>query len=118
MSAGMRRVKKLEMEGFFTPKQIILLWLQEAHAFNTVEEYAHQLKDQPDSAAPINRLTIQVEEGVKQTLKGQPREEIDRAVRQAYKDVLFLFYLHQPSTPRYCRSIGITGPIGYCLSRN
>ena len=32
---------------------------------------------------------------MKQTLKGKPREEIDRAVWQAYKDLLFLFFLHQ-----------------------
>ena len=32
---------------------------------------------------------------MKQTLEGQPREEINRAVRQAYRDVLFLFFLHQ-----------------------
>ena len=32
---------------------------------------------------------------MKQTLKGQPRPEINKAVNQAYKDVLFLFFLHQ-----------------------
>ena len=63
--------------------------------FNTIEEYVRHLKSQPESAAPIDKLTTQVEEAVKQTLKGQPREEIDKAVRQAYRDVLFLFYLHQ-----------------------
>ena len=93
MSTAKRRVEKLERG--LTPKQAILLWLQEAHAFNSIEEYVHQLKGQPDSAAPIGKLTNQVAEGVKQTLKGKPREEIDKAVRQAYKDVLFLFYLHQ-----------------------
>ena len=67
----------------------------EAHSFNGIEEYVRHLKGQPDSAAPLHKLTSQVSEGVKQTLKGKPREEIDRAVRQAYKDVLFLFFLHQ-----------------------
>ena len=93
MNNGKRRVEKLESD--LTPKQAILLWLQEAHSFNRIEEYAHHLKNQPDIAAPIDRLTMQVEEGVKQTLKGKPREEINKAVRQAYKDVLFLFFLHQ-----------------------
>ena len=32
---------------------------------------------------------------MEQTLKRQPREEISKAVNQAHKDVLFLFYLHQ-----------------------
>ena len=95
MSGGMRRIKKLETEGCLTPKQAILLWLQEAHAFNTIEEYVQHLKTQPDSAAPISRLTTQVAEGVNQSLNGQPREEISKAVRQAHKDVLLLFFLHQ-----------------------
>ena len=93
MSKNIQRVAKLETG--LTPKQAILLWFQEAHGFNTIFEYIHHLKGQPDSAAPIPRLTDQVAEAVKQTLKGHPREEIDKAVRQAYKDVLFLFFLHQ-----------------------
>ncbi len=95
MSGGMRRIKKLETESSLTPKQIILLWFQEAHAFNTIGEYVRYLKTQPDSAAPIDMLTRKVEESVKQTLGRRPREEVDKAVRQAYKDVLFLFFLHQ-----------------------
>ena len=93
MSKNIQRVAKLETG--LTPKQAILLWFQEAHGFNTSFEYIHHLKSQPDSAAPIPRLTDQVAEAVKQTLKGHRREEIDKAVRQAYKDVLFLFFLHQ-----------------------
>ena len=50
MSGGKRRVEKLETG--LTPKQAILLWLQEAHAFNTIAEYVRHLKTQPDSAAP------------------------------------------------------------------
>lgn len=88
-----RRVQKLETG--LTPKQAILLWLQDAHTFNTIEDYVRHLKTQPDSEAPLNRLTAQVEESVKKSLKGQSREEINRAVRQAHKDVLFLFFLHQ-----------------------
>ena len=93
MTTAKRRIDKL-VTGL-TPKQAILLWLQEAHAFNTIEELVHHLRTQPDSAAPLYKLPSQVSEGVKQTLKGQPREEINKAVNQAYKDVLFLFFLHQ-----------------------
>lgn len=88
-----RRIGKLESG--LTPKQAILMWLQEAHAIKRIEEYVQYLKTQPDNAAPLHKLTNQVEEGVKQTLEGKPREEIDRSVRQAHKDVLFLFFLNQ-----------------------
>ena len=93
MSKNIQRVAKLETG--LTPKQAILLWFQEAHGFNTIFEYIHHLKSQPDSAAPIPRLTAQVAEPIKQTLKGQPREDINRAISQAHRDVLFLFFLHQ-----------------------
>ena len=93
MSTGKRRIEKLETA--LTPKQAFILWLQEAHSFNGIKEYVKSLKDQPANAAPIPRLTDQVEEAVKRTPKGRPREEIDKAVRQAYKDVLFLLFLHR-----------------------
>ena len=73
----------------------MLLRLQEAHGFHTVEAFFSHLKTQPESGWPVAKLTERVAEAVKQTLKGKPREEISRAIRQAYKDVLFLFYLHQ-----------------------
>ena len=57
MNGGRRRVEKLETG--LTPQQAILLWFQEAHAFNAIEEYVHHLKCQPDSAWPINKLTSQ-----------------------------------------------------------
>ena len=62
MSKNIQRVAKLETG--LTPKQAILLWFQEAHGFNTIFEYIHHLKSQPDSAAPIPRLTDQVAEAV------------------------------------------------------
>ncbi len=55
MSMGMRRVQKLETN--LTPKQAILLWFQEAHAFNNIQDYVSHLKTQPDSAAPVSKLT-------------------------------------------------------------
>ncbi len=93
MTTGKRRIEKLETG--LTPKQVFMLWLQDAHIFNDIGEYVQSIKSQLESAAPIPRLTDQVEAAAKQRLKGQPREEIDKAVRQAYKDVLFLFFLHQ-----------------------
>ena len=81
MSGGIRRIEKL-VTGL-TPKQAILLWFQEAHAFKDIQEYLLHLKTQPDSAWPIDKLTTQVEEGVKQTLKWKPKDEINKAVRQA-----------------------------------
>ena len=52
------RIQRLETG--FTPKQAILMWLQEAHGFNGIEEYARHLTgQQPESAYPIHKLTGQ-----------------------------------------------------------
>ena len=66
-----RRVEKLETG--LTPKQAIMMWLQEAHAFEGIGEYVRHLKDQPDSAAPLHKLPAQVAEGV----KVMPKEYLD-----------------------------------------
>jgi len=93
VSSATKRVEKLESG--LTPKQAMLLWLQEIRSFGSVEDYVRQLKTQPETAWPIPRLTQQVAAPVKNALKGMPREQINQAIRQAHKDVLFLFYLHQ-----------------------
>jgi hypothetical protein len=93
MTSSKRRLDKLQVS--LTPKQAILLWMEEAHQFDTVEQYARSLKGRPDSAWPMATLPEQVAAGVRQVLKGQPREEVSREVRQAVRDVLFLFHLHQ-----------------------
>ena len=100
MTTRKRRIEKLETG--LSPKQAFILWLQDAHSFDGIKEYVQYLKDQPEDAAAIPKLTDQVEAAVKQQLKGQPREEIDKAVRQAYKDVLFLFFLHQQVNGKLC----------------
>ena len=64
-----RRVQKLESG--LTPKQAILLWIQEAHTFRSVEDYVGDLMNQPKSAWPMARLPDQVEAKVRESLKGQ-----------------------------------------------
>jgi hypothetical protein len=93
MSSGKRRLDKLEVS--LTPKQAILLWMAEAHRHDTMEQYAKSLKDSNDSAWPMATLPKQVTGAVEQALKGIPRKEISNGVRQAVRDVLFLFHLHQ-----------------------
>ena len=92
MSTAKRRVQKLGT--ILTPKQAILLWLQESRACTSIEEYFDHVKGEPDDTPPIVRLTSQAVAGVRQTLRGRPQRAIDRAVLDAIKDVLFLFYLH------------------------
>ena len=98
MSSGNRRLDKLESN--LTPKQAAVLWMAEAHQFQTLEEYAAHMKTQLDDAWPLRRLGDQMRSSVEQALKGKPQGVIDRVQRQVDLDALFLFYLHQQANTR------------------
>ena len=78
-----RKQRMDRLESSLTPTEAMLLWMAEAHAFETVEEYARHLKGKPDSAWPLHHLGNQMTASVEQALKGKPKPEINRAVRQA-----------------------------------
>jgi hypothetical protein len=77
-----------------TPAQAFRLWLADMQRFDSLAECAHWLKDQPNAAYPLHRLTDQVEASVRTAMKGQDRDRITRAERSAAKEVAFLYYLH------------------------
>jgi hypothetical protein len=93
MTSSKRRLDKLELS--LTPKQAILLWMEEAHQYDTMEQYVRSLKPGPEAAWPLAILPEKVSTAVEQTMKGRPKQEIARVARQAVRDVLFLFHLHQ-----------------------
>ncbi len=57
---GSRNSRLDKLESHLTPKQAVLLWMAEAHQFQTLEEYASHMKTQPDDAWPIRRLGDQM----------------------------------------------------------
>jgi hypothetical protein len=99
MTSSKRRLDKLEVS--LTPKQAILLWMEEAHQYDTMEQYVRSLKPGPDSAWPLAELPDKVSKAVEQAMKGRPRQEVARVARQAIRDVLFLFHLHQQVNQKF-----------------
>jgi hypothetical protein len=93
MTSSKRRLDKLQVS--LHPQQAILLWMEESHRFDTMQQYVRSLKDGPESAWPLAILPEQVATAVEQAMKGRPRREVARIARQAIRDVLFLFHLHQ-----------------------
>ena len=83
-----------------TPKQAVLLWMEEAHQFDSMEEYVVSLLDEPDSAYPLYRLPEQVEDATRNGMKGSPKPVTSEVVRDSVRDVIFLFFLHQESNKR------------------
>jgi hypothetical protein len=90
-TAGRRRIDKVE--GSLTPRQVVLLWLEEATQFSSLREYVLSIKDQPNSAFPLFRLPDQVEQSARRAMRGKPHDEVERAVRSSVRDVAFLYYL-------------------------
>ena len=87
-----RRLDKIER--LLTPKQAVILWLQEIRQYRNGWEYVRFLATQPESAAPIYRITKQIDRNIRETMKGQPPQVVERAVRRAVRDVYFLINLH------------------------
>ena len=77
-----------------TPKQTVILWLQDTHRYANVVEYIKFMRGQPESARPITRITDQVACATREAMKGQPKKNVEAAVRRAQRDVCFLIRLH------------------------
>ena len=76
------------------PKQAVVLFLQEIQPIQNVYELIHYIKGLPEP--PMTRITRQIGEAVRESMKGQPKETVNAAVRRAVKDVVFLIKLqHQ-----------------------
>ena len=86
-----RRLDKIERS--LTPKQAVILWLQEIHRYRNGWEYARFLASQPESAAPIYKITKQIDQSVRQSMKGQSQQAVENAVRRGVRDVYFLINL-------------------------
>ena len=86
--------KRLDkVERLLTPKQAVILWLQEIRQYRNALEYAQFLASQPSSAAPIYKITKQINQTIRESMKGQPQRAIEQAVYRAERDVYFLVRL-------------------------
>jgi hypothetical protein len=90
-TATERRLDKIERQ--LTPQQAVLLWMEEAHQYPTLRAYMDALKDAPDTKYPMMWLPERVARAVRSAMKGEKREVITRAERQAVREVAFLFSL-------------------------
>ncbi len=94
-----RRIEELEDRGL-SPREAVMLWMREAHAFGSTEKYARWLLDQPDEAYPLIRMPAQVVGAVRARNKGQRDELLRDEFYQVQRDVLFLYFLHKQAEMR------------------
>jgi hypothetical protein len=86
-----RRLDKLE--GSLSPKEAVLHWLGEAHAFGTLPDYVESLIDQPEMAQPFIAIPSRVEQAVWDSMRRQRPAFIKEVMREATGDTIFLMRL-------------------------
>jgi hypothetical protein len=94
-------VKRLEkVEAGLSPREVFLVWMQEAHQHGSLGRFVDSLKDAPDEAYPLWRLPDQVERAVRAALKGGKEAEVRPTVRRAVTEVVFYLKLHSELNTR------------------
>ena len=83
----------VKIQAALSPEQAALLWLQEARRTGSLAENSSALAKLPLSQSPRSRINRQVATAVRGAMKGQPAEQIDKAVRWAAMQAEFLVLL-------------------------
>jgi hypothetical protein len=86
-----RRIARLETS--LTPTQLVLRWLDEAHAFGDLESYVRWQLAEPSFEGPLDRLAHEAANGARASLRGKRPEIVDAAVRTALRETVFRFDL-------------------------
>lgn len=80
MTTAMRLAK---LEAALSPTELVLRWLDEAHAYDDLGSYTASLLDADPSTFPMDRLAREARASATERSRGRPRSEADRAVRAA-----------------------------------
>jgi hypothetical protein len=86
-----RRVTAIETA--LTPTQLVLRWLDEAHAFGDLEPYVRWQLAEPSLEGPLARRAREAAGGARANLRGKRPEIVDEAVRTALRETVFRFDL-------------------------
>src|ERR1035437_10498170 len=86
-----RRIAAVETA--LTPTQLVLRWLDEAHAFGDLESYVRSQLAEPSSEGPLDRLAREARSGVRVSLRGKRPEILDAAIASALRETIFRFDL-------------------------
>ena len=89
-----------ELEENLSPKELVTVWMEEAHSHGDLLSYGTWLLTQPDDAYPLIRLPALIYRH-SPVSKTRVCEERDRAaLRASYRDLLFHFHLHSQINER------------------
>lgn len=81
------------IEDSLTPTQSVLRWLEEAHAYGSLQAFVEGTLDQEPDHWPANRLCREAERGARRAVSSRDLQQLDRAIRKARRETLFRFEL-------------------------
>src|SRR5688500_4411697 len=81
------------VEAALTPTQRIVGWLDEAHAYGSLEAYVASLVDVPAEDYPLNKMLHAAARSIRAAVRGKPTPESDAAVRRQLREITFRFEL-------------------------
>ena len=81
------------LEASLSPTQLVLRWLDEAHAFGDLESYVRSQLAEPSAEGPLDRLAREAASGARASLRGKRPEIVDAAIRSALRETVFRFDL-------------------------
>src|SRR5439155_2225772 len=103
-SGGQRRLQRIEAA--LIPTEAMALWLQDVRSHHrSLRALVVSLQGKPDEAFPLFTLTRQAETAARARAKpqggGTDLEGVDRAERDAVRDVAMLFYLFMQANGQF-----------------
>jgi hypothetical protein len=81
------------IEASLSPTQLVLRWLDEAHAFGDLESYVRSQLVEASAEGPLDRLAHEATSGARASLRGKRPEIVDAAVGSALRETVFRFDL-------------------------
>jgi hypothetical protein len=81
------------VEASATPTQRVVAWLEEAHAFGTLEAYVDSILDLPGELYPLNRLARDAVAAARAETARRSPDVVDKAVRKTLRATVFRFEL-------------------------
>jgi hypothetical protein len=86
-----RRIARIEES--LSPTQLVIRWLDEAHAFGDVPAYTAAVLATDPPELPLDRLAQEAARGARSATRGKRPEIVDAAVRSALRETVFRFEL-------------------------
>ena len=91
----MKLDKRLDdLEDSLSPRQLVISWMREAHEYGDFISYGNWLLTQPEESYPLFKLPAHIYRASPVSRSRICEERDHAALHASYRDLLFLYHLH------------------------